>query len=135
LKSPWKSSRYSHQTQELGVPTQRPTDYFAEMVKTDDQMMRIRKRLLDEKQGMEASENAKKQRMLKKFGKKVQVEKIVQRQMQKTKNMEKIKSFKADQNDEFDLSTVSDKKKDGKFDKKDNKSFAKNHKRDGKNSR
>lgn len=59
--------------EELGVKTERPEDYFAEMVKTDEHMLRIRKSLLEEKKGMEASLGAKKQRLLKKFGKSVQV--------------------------------------------------------------
>jgi rRNA-processing protein EBP2 len=54
----------------LGVKTTRPTDYFAEMVKSDDMMLRIRRKLVDEKEGLELSEKAKKQRLLKKFGKK-----------------------------------------------------------------
>lgn len=55
---------------ELGVKTERPEDYFAEMVKSDDLMLRVRKRLVDEKEGIELSEKAKKQRLLKKYGKK-----------------------------------------------------------------
>ena len=39
----------------MNVPIERPADYFAEMVKSDEQMMRIRKRLLSEKDGMDKS--------------------------------------------------------------------------------
>ena len=30
--------------QELDIPTQRPDDYFAEMIKTDDHMRKVRER-------------------------------------------------------------------------------------------
>ena len=56
------------------IPFTRPSDYYAEMLKTDDHMEKIRQKLLDESAGIKASEAAKKQRSLKKFGKQVQVE-------------------------------------------------------------
>ena len=31
--------------QELDIPTQRPDDYFAEMIKTDDHMRKVRERV------------------------------------------------------------------------------------------
>ncbi len=54
----------------------------------------MRKRLLDEAQSLKKSEEAKKLRELKKFWKKVQVEKLQARQMEKTKELTKIASFK-----------------------------------------
>ncbi|KAK0544953.1 rRNA-processing protein EBP2 [Tilletia horrida] len=77
-----------------GTPFSRPTDYFAEMVKTDAHMERVRQRLLDERAGIKASEDAKRQRELKKFGKKVQVEKLLERQRSKRQMEEKIKGLK-----------------------------------------
>jgi len=50
--------------------------------------------LLDETAGVKASEDAKRQRDLKKFGKKVQIEKLQERQKKKTEDMEKIKMLK-----------------------------------------
>jgi Eukaryotic rRNA processing protein EBP2 len=50
--------------------------------------------LLDETAGVQASEDAKRQRDLKKFGKKVQIEKLQERQKKKTEDMEKIKMLK-----------------------------------------
>jgi rRNA-processing protein EBP2 len=50
--------------------------------------------LLDETAAVKASEDAKRQRELKKFGKKVQVEKLQERQKKKTEDMEKIKMLK-----------------------------------------
>lgn len=57
-------------------------------------MERVRQRLLDESAGIKASEEAKKQRELKKFGKKVQVEKQLERQKSKKELNERIKGLK-----------------------------------------
>ena len=76
------------------VPFTRPTDYYAEMLKTDDHMEKIRQKLLDESAGIKASEAAKKQRHLKKFGKAVQVEKVKERAKTRRDLSEKVKEFK-----------------------------------------
>lgn len=75
---------------DAGVPFSRPTDYFAEMVKSDAHMQRVRVSLADEADGIKASEEAKALRHQKKFGKKVQVEKLRERQMAKKAEMEKV---------------------------------------------
>lgn len=77
-----------------GIPTKRPDDYFAEMVKTDDHMQRVRAKLLSKQQAMERSEKAKKQREMKKYGKKVQQEVLQKRQKEKREMMEAVKSYK-----------------------------------------
>jgi rRNA-processing protein EBP2 len=64
------------------------------MVKSDDHMERIRQKLLNESASIKASEEAKRQRQLKKFGKKVQVAKQLERQKEKKALDEKIKAFK-----------------------------------------
>jgi len=64
------------------------------MVKTDEHMERVRQRLLDERAGIKASEEAKRQRELKKFGKKVQVEKGLERQREKKRMEESVKGLK-----------------------------------------
>jgi rRNA-processing protein EBP2 len=56
-----------------GIPFTRPGDYFAEMVKNDEHMDRIKKKLYDEAAGKKAAAEARRQRDLKKFGKQVQV--------------------------------------------------------------
>jgi rRNA-processing protein EBP2 len=85
-----------------GVPTTRPNDYFAEMVKSDQHMERIRRKLLDEHMKITKSEQARRQRELKKFGKKVQQEKLLERQKQKKMELERIKLMK-DKNEDFDI--------------------------------
>ena len=64
------------------------------MLKTDDHMERIRQKLLDESASIKASEAAKKQRHLKKFGKQVQVEKQREREKAKRDLNDKVASFK-----------------------------------------
>jgi len=57
-------------------------------------MLRVRQRLLDEDAQIKASEQARKQRESKKFGKKVQIEKLQERQKKKSEELEKIKTMK-----------------------------------------
>jgi len=77
-----------------GAPFSRPTDYFAEMVKADEHMAKIKAKLVEAAAGKKASAEARKQRDLKKFGKQVQVAKLQERQKEKTATMEKIKVLK-----------------------------------------
>ncbi|KAL4940904.1 hypothetical protein BDV06DRAFT_230059 [Aspergillus oleicola] len=77
-----------------GVNFTRPGDYFAEMVKTDEHMGKIKKKLYDEAAGKKAAAEARKQRDLKKFGKQVQVAKLQQRAKEKKEAIEKINDLK-----------------------------------------
>ncbi|KAK3844035.1 MAG: putative rRNA-processing protein ebp2 [Linnemannia gamsii] len=96
---------------------ERPGDYFAEMIKTDDHMAKIRQRLLDENASIEASDRAKAQRELKKFGKKVQTEKRLEREKSKADALDKITALKKKRqgndnttkaDDDFDVALASD---------------------------
>ncbi|KAF9160116.1 rRNA-processing protein and EBNA1-binding protein ebp2 [Actinomortierella ambigua] len=101
-----------------GIPFERPDDYFAEMVKSDEHMAKIRQRLLDENASIQASERAKAQRELKKFGKKVQIEKRLEREKAKSDALDKIETLKKkrqqnaasmdDGTDQFDVALASD---------------------------
>jgi rRNA-processing protein EBP2 len=77
-----------------GVPFTRPTDYFAEMVKADEHMAKIKAKLIDEAASKKASAEARKQRDLKKFGKQVQVAKLQERDKERKQTMDKIKTLK-----------------------------------------
>lgn len=77
-----------------GVPFSRPADYFAEMVKSDEHMGKIKQKLIDEAAGKKASAEARKQRDLKKFGKQVQVAKMQERAKEKRDTMEQINLLK-----------------------------------------
>lgn len=76
------------------VPFHRPLDYFAEMVKTDVHMARVRQSLVDESVSMKKSAEAKALREAKKYGKKVQVEKIKERHAAKRAELEKVQIAK-----------------------------------------
>src|SRR5258708_6604593 len=64
------------------------------MVKSDSHMERIRQRLLDETANIKKSEDAKRQREGKKFGKQVQQEKLKERVQNKKEMEERIKGLK-----------------------------------------
>ena len=77
-----------------GVPFSRPADYFAEMVKSDEHMGKIKSKLVDEAASKKASAEARRQRDLKKFGKQVQVAKLQERSREKKDTMDKIQLLK-----------------------------------------
>lgn len=77
-----------------GILFTRPGDYFAEMVKTDEHMGKIKKKLYDEAASKKAAAEARRQRDLKKFGKQVQVAKLQQRSKEKRETLEKINALK-----------------------------------------
>jgi len=118
------------QLQSLGIPTLRPEDYFAEMVKSDAHMQKVRKKLLEKKDRMILSEKAKKQRQYKKIGKKIQQDVLQKRQGEKKKMLQEVDRMKkgkseklyGDGDDPFDVSTGKKtdigkkrKRKDEKF--------------------
>ena len=76
------------------VPFTRPRDYFAEMVKDDGHMDKVKAQLIQEATNKKAAAEARKLRDLKKFGKQVQVAKLQDRQRQKRETLEKIKALK-----------------------------------------
>jgi rRNA-processing protein EBP2 len=77
-----------------GVPFTRPNDYFAEMVKSDEHMSRIKKKMYDEAAGKKAAAEARQLRDAKKFGKKVQQAKEEERAKEKRETLGKIKDLK-----------------------------------------
>ncbi|KAJ6460396.1 eukaryotic rRNA processing protein EBP2-domain-containing protein [Mycena vitilis] len=91
-------------------PFTRPTDYFAEMVKSDAHMERIRQRLLDESAGIKKSDDKRKEREGKKFGKQVQIERLKEREKGKKDMEERLKGLKRKRGD------VLDKPDDDAFD-------------------
>jgi rRNA-processing protein EBP2 len=77
-----------------GVPFSRPSDFFAEMVKSEEHMGRVRARLVDDAARKKAASDARRQRDLKKFGKAVQVAKQQERDKAKRETMDKINVLK-----------------------------------------
>lgn len=88
---------------QLKVPTKRPTDYFAEMAKSDQQMQKIRQKLQAKQAAMEKSEKAKQLRALRKYGKKVQTEVLQKRQREKKHMMNAIKKYQKGFSDKLDF--------------------------------
>ncbi|KAK3299255.1 eukaryotic rRNA processing protein EBP2-domain-containing protein [Chaetomium fimeti] len=77
-----------------GVPFTRPTDFFAETVRSDETMQKVKAKMVEEATAKKASAEARKQRDLKKFGKQVQVQKQQERAKQKRDTLEKINLLK-----------------------------------------
>lgn len=77
-----------------GVPFTRPTDYFAEMVKSDEHMGKVKDKLRDEAANKKAASEARRQRDLKKFGKQVQVAKMQERAREKRETLDRINVLK-----------------------------------------
>lgn len=93
-----------------GIATKRPDDYFAEMAKSDQQMQKIRKKLISKQLIMEKSEKAKKLREQRKFGKKVQIEVIQKRQKEKKAMMTAVKKYQKGMTDKLDFLEGDQKK-------------------------
>ncbi|KAH9816073.1 eukaryotic rRNA processing protein EBP2-domain-containing protein [Melampsora americana] len=72
----------------------RPDDYFAEMIKSDAHMEKIRLKLISEMENIKASEESKKKRDLKKFGKAIQVEKRLEREKESKRVKEGVKELR-----------------------------------------
>ena len=76
------------------IPFTRPSDYFAEMVKSDEHMGKVKKKLYDEAANKKAAAEARRVRDAKKFGKAVQIAKEQERAKEKRQTLEKISSLK-----------------------------------------
>ncbi|EYU41634.1 hypothetical protein ABFS82_10G040100 [Erythranthe guttata] len=102
--------------QEKGLPFLRPADYYAEMVKSDTHMEKIKGRLLAEKKRTEEADERRKSRENKKLAKEVQVQKQRERAKQKKDDIESVKTWRKQRKqsgfaDDGDLSMAFD---DGK---------------------
>ncbi|KAK2971745.1 hypothetical protein RJ640_022884 [Escallonia rubra] len=78
----------------MGRPFLRPTDYYAEMVKSDNHMEKVKGRLLAEKRRIEEAEERRKARENKKMGKQVQAQKLKERAKQKKEEVESVKKWR-----------------------------------------
>ncbi|KAM7280462.1 hypothetical protein ACFE04_007596 [Oxalis oulophora] len=78
----------------MGFPFLRPPDYYAEMVKTDAHMVKVKGRLLSEKKKIEEAEERRKARESKKLSKEIQSEKQKARIKQKKDEIESVKKWR-----------------------------------------
>ena len=76
------------------VAFSRPHDFFAEMVKDDDHMGKIKRKLADEAAAKRASADARRQRDLKKFGKQVQIAKSQERDKERKTALKNIETLR-----------------------------------------
>lgn len=97
--------------QSMGIPFLRPFDYYAEMVKTDAHMGKVKSRLLVQKKQIEEAEERRKSRDSKRISKQVQAEKQKERIKEKKEQIESVKKWRkqrvksgfADNKDEMGL--------------------------------
>ena len=78
----------------LGVPVKRPHDYYAEMVKSDEHMKKVRSELMYEQQQLEIRDERRKTREAKRYGKQVQAEKVKQRTLAKKKAIKDLDKWR-----------------------------------------
>lgn len=97
--------------QGMGLPFLRPSDYYAEMVKSDAHMVKVKSRLLHEKKQIEEAEERRKARENKRLAKEIQAQKLKERAKQKKEDIESVKKWRkqrqqsgfADKEGELDL--------------------------------
>ncbi|CAL9086963.1 unnamed protein product, partial [Musa textilis] len=80
--------------QAMGIPFLRPPDYYAEMVKSDSHMLKVKGKLLVEKKKIEEAEERKKAREAKKLAKEVQAQKTKERAKRKKEDVESVKRWR-----------------------------------------
>ena len=87
----------------MGLPSKRPDDYFAQMFKSDEHMQKIRTKLAQKQEEEERIEKVRKLRDLKKYGKQVQIEVQQKRQKEKRDMLEQVKKFRKGKVDKIDF--------------------------------
>ncbi|KAG1680383.1 hypothetical protein FOA52_015474 [Chlamydomonas sp. UWO 241] len=77
-----------------GIPWRRPTDYYAEMVKTDTHMARVKEQLMHEQKQIELAEERRKQRESKQYSKQVQAERLKEKQQDKKRQIDSVSKMR-----------------------------------------
>ncbi|EXB44287.1 hypothetical protein L484_012206 [Morus notabilis] len=88
------TKRAFEKLQSMGLPFLRPSDYYAEMVKTDSHMEKVKGRLLAEKRNIEEAEERRKARESKRLAKEIQAQKLKERAKQKKEDIESVKKWR-----------------------------------------
>jgi rRNA-processing protein EBP2 len=78
---------------EMNIDYFRPKDYYADMVKSDELMSKVRQKLLFEKQKMETFEQRKKAQEYRKNSKQLQAQKIKEKSAKKRKNIQDVDQY------------------------------------------
>ncbi|KAL7214423.1 hypothetical protein ACSBR1_026766 [Camellia fascicularis] len=80
--------------QSMQLPFLRPSDCYADMVKSDTHMVTVKGRLLAEKRTIEEAEERRKAREAKKIAKEVQAQKLKETAKQKKEEIESVKKWR-----------------------------------------
>ncbi|XP_061371497.1 probable rRNA-processing protein EBP2 homolog [Gastrolobium bilobum] len=80
--------------QSMGLPFLKPADYYAEMVKTDNHMVKVKGRLLAEKLKMEEAEERRKVLRDWRLAKEIKAQKLKERAKQKKEDIESVKKWR-----------------------------------------
>ncbi|KAL4704902.1 hypothetical protein ACJJTC_018519 [Scirpophaga incertulas] len=97
---------------DLGIPTKRPDDYFAEMAKTDEHMQKVRKNLLAKQAAQARTEKVRELRQQKKIAKRVQIETKLKQSAEKKHMLEQLKRVRKGKSNDLDF--LDDNKGKGK---------------------
>jgi len=101
----------------MKVPSSRPTDFYAEMLRTDAQMFRVRARAAEEQRRIKIVEQRKTAQASKKFAKQVRVKRLEDKAGEKRKTLDDIADWrnrnKQDKRnaDDQDLDDILDKQR------------------------
>jgi len=76
------------------IPISRPDDFFAEMLKTDEHMGKVKSRLLQQQQKVQTFEEKKSRMDNKRFHKAIKAYKQTERHQEKKQNFQKIDQLK-----------------------------------------
>lgn len=99
----------------MKIPCSRPSDFYAEMLRSDQMMFRVRERASEEQRRIKIVEDRKKSQMAKKFAKKARSKKLEARAEEKRQSLQEIKTWqkktKRDGNnvDDQDLDNILDR--------------------------
>ncbi|XP_031483924.1 probable rRNA-processing protein EBP2 homolog isoform X3 [Nymphaea colorata] len=110
--------------QSMGIPFLRPPDYYAEMVKSDSHMVKVKGKLLMEKKKLEEAEERRKAREAKRIAKEVQAQKLKEKAKQKKEEIESVKKWRKQRQ----RSGFSGGKDEMNFDEGPKKPFARTNK-------
>lgn len=78
----------------LRLPTIRPDDYFAEMVKSDEQMQKVRENLMKKQFEVQRSEKVRQMRAQAKVNKHMQIEATLKKHAAKRQMLEEVKKYR-----------------------------------------
>merc|ERR1712187_693768 len=102
------------------VPCSRPSDFYAEMLRTDSQMFKVRQRAAEEQRRIKIVEDRKAAKTQKKFSKQARVKKLEDKAQEKRETLNDISEWrrknKQDRKnaDDKDLDDILDKQGKGK---------------------